>query len=327
MFYDIDFNDVFSSSIVDDVHPPPPPPHTHTFSTSSSFSTSKPPLPQGPGYCDHSSADRVANLVTCIPYCLLAARNVAQAQTRERKVYAGALSAVAVFSTAYHALERSHKEAWARKADYWAIACAATSMGRMLFPKGDCPGFHDEEEDADNAIGGAGPSSASTSFSPPSIFPSLPRRGMTRVSLSLTPFQPFAVITAHSVAMEKEFARRARRERRRRARLSSSSPSSSSHRHHHHSHHHNHSHHNQEGSSRPSISAAHRLHVLSGTLAVAAFFAEDLWPRLPFVHSTWHVLSAVAMAATEPLVDDAERRLLRGRARAEAEARKGGGSV
>jgi len=82
----------------------------------------------------------------------------------------------------------------------------------------------------------------------------------------------------------------------------------------------NHHHHRQ--SRHRSIAAAHRLHVLSGALAVAAFFAEDLWPRLPFVHSTWHVLSALAMAATEPLVDDAEARLLRGRARAEREKAK-----
>lgn len=260
------------------------------------------PSTQGPGYCDHSSADRAANLVTCLPYCLLAARNVARAQTRERKIYAGALCAVSTFSTAYHALEKSHKEAWARKADYWAIAGAATAMGRMLFPKGDCPGFYEEEEE-DEANG------ASFSSSPPPLFP--PRRGRTRVSLSLTPFQPFAVITAHSVAMEAEFARRAKRERERKG-----APSSH---HHHHSHHH-HSHHHHQ--NRPSIAAAHRLHVLSGALAVAAFFAEDLWPRLPFVHSTWHVLSALAMSATEPLVDDAEARLLRGRARSEREKAK-----
>lgn len=266
---------------------------------------SPPSSPQGPGYCDHSSADRAANLVTCLPYCLLAARNVARARTRERKVYAGALCAVSAFSTAYHALEKSHKEAWARKADYWAIAGAATAMGRMLFPKGDCPGFHEEEEEGEGegeGEEGARDGASSSSSSP--LFP--PRRGRTRVSLSLTPFQPFAVITAHSVAMEAEFARRAKRERERKG-----APSSSS-RHHHHHHHQNHR----------SIAAAHRLHVLSGALAVAAFFAEDLWPRLPFVHSTWHVLSALAMAATEPLVDDAEARLLRGRARAEREKAK-----
>ena len=254
-----------------------------------------------------------------------------RARTRERRVYAGALCAVSAFSTAYHALERSHKEAWARKADYWAIACAATAMGRMLFPKGDCPGFDEEEEDGDAS--GAGPfsasasspsfSSSSSSPSRPRLFP--PRRGRTRVSLSLTPFQPFAVITAHSAAMEAEFARRARRER---ESTRGKTPSSSHHHHHHRHHlHHHHRHHHP-----PSLAAAHRLHVLAGAAAVAAFFAEDLWPRLPFVHSTWHVLSALAMAATEPLVDDAEARLVRGRARAraraergEAEARKGGG--
>jgi len=225
---------------------------------------------QGPGYCDHCSADRAANLITCVPYCLLAARNVARAQTRERKIYAGSLCAVATFSTAYHALEASHKEAWARKADYWAIACAATAMGRMLFPKGDCPGFYDrdgagEEGDA----GGPCPALASP---PPALFP--PRRGRTRVSLSLTPFQPFAVITAHSVAMEAEFARRARKERRKEE-ASGGAFSSSSRHHHHHHHHHHHSHRDHgEKNSRPSLSTAHRLHVYSGAAAVAAFFAE-----------------------------------------------------
>ena len=250
---------------------------------------------------------------------LLAARNVARARTRERTVYAGALCAVSTVSTAYHALERSHKEAWARKADYWAIACAATALGRMLFPKGDCPGFYDEEGEeggeGEGGGGGGGGKRRAALFSPP-------RRGRTRVSLSLTPFQPFAVITAHSVAMEAEFARRAGRERAR-ARMKSAPPPSSSRHSHHHHHREDHHHHHRPPSS--SLAAAHRLHVLSGAAAVAAFFAEDLWPRLPFVHSTWHVLSALAMAATEPLVDDAEGRLVRGRARAEARKRGGGG--
>ena len=196
-------------------------------------------------------------------------------------------------------------------------------MGRMLFPKGDCPGFYEEADDDEKGRGAAGGPS-STSFSPsappppPSLFP--PRRGRTRVSLSLTPFQPFAVITAHSLAMEAEFARRARRDRRRRNEAAGGGGGFPSPSHHHHKHHHHHHHHH---ANRVSISSAHRLHVYSGAAAVAAFFAEELWPRLPFVHSAWHVLSAVAMAATEPLVDDAERRLLRGRARAASAARSG----
>jgi len=143
-------------------------------------------------------------------------------------------------------------------------------MGRMLFPKGDCPGFYDrdgagEEGDA----GGPCPALASP---PPALFP--PRRGRTRVSLSLTPFQPFAVITAHSMAMEAEFARRARKERRKEE-ASGGAFSSSSRHHHHHHHHHHHSHRDHgEKNSRPSLSAAHRLHVYSGAAAVAAFFAE-----------------------------------------------------
>lgn len=187
----------------------------------------------------------------------------------------------------------------------------------MLFPKEDCPGFHEgeEEEGGENA----GRPSTSSSPPPPPLFP--PRRGRTRVSLSLTPFQPFAVIAAHSLAMEAEFVRRARRERRlwsrrreKEASVGGGGGGGHRSRHHHHGH-----------SDRASMSAAHRLHLCAGAAAVAAFFAEDLWPRLPFVHSTWHVFSAVAMVATEPLVDDAERRLVRGRARAEAEGRKRGG--
>ena len=136
--------------------------------------------------------------------------------------------------------------------------------------------------------------------------------------------------------MEAEFARRARRERereerarRKREREGEGGGGQQHHRHSHHPHHrHHHNHHHHQDHQ---LSAAHRLHVSAGLAAVAAFFLEDacelkVIPRIPFVHSAWHVLSAVSMAATGPLVDDAERRLERGRERAK-QARGGIGGV
>ena len=123
--------------------------------------------------CDHNRAERVANLITTVPYFALAARHAARARTPERRLYAAAMAGAGAGATLFHALDGPAKPA-GRKADYWAIALAATAMGRLLFP-------------------GA-----------------MDARRLTAVSLAATPVHPLLVTGAHLVAMESEFRARAR---------------------------------------------------------------------------------------------------------------------
>ena len=114
----------------------------------------------------------MANLVTTIPYFALAARHAARARTPERRLYAAAVAGAGAGATLFHALDGPAKPA-GRKADYWAIALAATSMSRLLFP-------------------------------------SLDERRLTAVSLAATPVHPLIVTGAHLLAMESEFRARAK---------------------------------------------------------------------------------------------------------------------
>ena len=122
--------------------------------------------------CDHNRAERIANLVTTLPYFGLAARHALGARTPERRVYAAAVAGAGAGAALFHALDGPAKPA-GRKADYWAIALAATAMGRLLFPTAD-------------------------------------ERKLTAVSLAATPVHPLLVTAAHLVAMESEFRARAR---------------------------------------------------------------------------------------------------------------------
>ncbi len=57
---------------------------------------------------------------------------------------------------------------------------------------------------------------------------------------------------------------------------------------------------------RASLRPAHRAHVATAALGAACFALEDAFPTLPFIHTTWHLLSAVGVAATGALVADCE---------------------
>jgi hypothetical protein len=122
--------------------------------------------------CDHNRAERVANLVTTLPYFGLAARHYSRARTPERRLYAACVAGAGAGAAVFHALDGPAKPL-GRKADYWAIAAAATAMGRLLFPSADA-------------------------------------RKITAVSLAATPVHPLIVTGAHLVAMEYEFRARAR---------------------------------------------------------------------------------------------------------------------
>jgi uncharacterized membrane protein YgcG len=122
--------------------------------------------------CDHNPAERAANLITTLPYFALAARHAARARTPERRLYAAAVAGAGAGATLFHALDGPAKPL-GRKADYWAIAVAATALGRVLFPSADA-------------------------------------RRITAVSLAATPVHPLLVTAAHLLAMESEFRARAR---------------------------------------------------------------------------------------------------------------------
>jgi hypothetical protein len=206
---------------------PPPSPPPPPFS------------PQGPGVSDQNAAERALNLLTTPVYALLALRHAAAARTPERRLYAASLGAVTAACTAFHATSGGAKE-WARKADVWAIAGAATALTRLVHPRADAS-------------------------------------NLTHVALALTPVQPFAVIAAHALTAEVDFARAAKHD--------------------------------------PALRGPWRSHVAATALGLAAWAAEDADPALPFCHSAWHVLSAVGMGCTEPFVEKMEDRLLASRAK------------
>ena len=60
--------------------------------------------------------------------------------------------------------------------------------------------------------------------------------------------------------------------------------------------------------ANPALRRAHRAHVATAALGAACFALEDAFPTLPFIHTTWHLLSAVGVATTGALVADCEAR-------------------
>mmetsp|Transcript_1779 Transcript_1779/g.5168 ORF Transcript_1779/g.5168 Transcript_1779/m.5168 type:complete len:295 (+) Transcript_1779:234-1118(+) len=95
--------------------------------------------------------------------------------------------------------------------------------------------------------------------------PGTPRLA-TATSIVLTPFQPFAVVSINAAVVEADFLRRAIR--------------------------------------RPELRRAHRLHMGASLLGGAAFVGEEFFPKAPLIHTAWHLMSAVGLAATGCFLDD-----------------------
>jgi hypothetical protein len=91
---------------------------------------------------------------------------------------------------------------------------------------------------------------------------------VTATGMALTPFKPFLVSFLNSTAMELRFLQRAH--------------------------------------ANPSLRPAQRLHAATCLLGLGAFALEEAFPRLPLVHSAWHVLSATAVATVNNLLADVE---------------------
>lgn len=98
--------------------------------------------------------------------------------------------------------------------------------------------------------------------------PSMPLAATLAGALA-TPFQPFLVTAVNGLATEVAFLRRA--------------------------------------SARPdSLRLPQLLHSTAAGLGLACFFLEDVAPRLPCLHATWHLLSAVSIGTTNALLRDVE---------------------
>ena len=52
----------------------------------------------------------------------------------------------------------------------------------------------------------------------------------------------------------------------------------------------------------PTLQHTQRRHLAAGAAGAACFALEDLFPKMPFIHATWHLLSTYGIATTEPLV-------------------------
>lgn len=87
---------------------------------------------------------------------------------------------------------------------------------------------------------------------------------VTAAAIALTPFQPLVVTSTNLAALEVVY--------------------------------HNHA------KKHPKLQKMQHRHLAAGALGAACFVLEDLYPKFPFVHATWHCLSAYGIATTEPLV-------------------------
>lgn len=93
-------------------------------------------------------------------------------------------------------------------------------------------------------------------------------RAATALSLALTPFQPLAVVCVNGAVAEADFLRRARQ--------------------------------------RPVLRRSHTLHIAASAAGGAAFIGEEVSPKMPLIHTAWHLLSAAGVAATGAFLADLE---------------------
>ncbi|XP_073013669.1 uncharacterized protein [Typha latifolia] len=84
-------------------------------------------------------------------------------------------------------------------------------------------------------------------------------------STMLLPFQPLMVSAVHTGMMEVAFAKRA--------------------------------------SIKPELKMAHNLHKLSSLLGGALFFADDWFPRTPYIHAAWHLAAAIGVGTCNKLLE------------------------
>ncbi|KAG7667158.1 hypothetical protein NADE_003044 [Nannochloris sp. 'desiccata'] len=189
--------------------------------------------PQGDTHNDDTTGQRLINIATSLPFFAIGANMLRRYRTPEGREYGYSILAVGAAATLYHASSGKLRRI-ARKLDYWTIAASSTCMMKALFPE------------------------------KPWI-----RRSLS-ASLLAVPFKPFAISTAHTVAMQAEFARQAV----------------------------------EHEYMRPYF----KYHAVAALTGVAAFAVEDILLErgMGHVHALWHLLSAAAVASTGALVEHKE---------------------
>eukprot|EP00210_Caulerpa_lentillifera_P002659 g2539.t1 len=186
--------------------------------------------PKGPGTCDHNETERAANVITSLPFFLVGIQTIRKRKSSAGKLYGGSIVGVGLASTLFHGSKGRWKEL-SRKVDYWTCAISATCLSKAIFPK--IPPF---------VIG---------------------------VSLGLTPFCPFLVASANTLAMELEFRKRSLTNER--------------------------------------LKSTHIRHNISCLTGVSLFYWEDKKPQIPMTHAAWHIVSSFALASTNHLLENVEQ--------------------
>lgn len=126
--------------------------------------------PQGGGCCDFNRTERIANLVSSLPYAWIGHHALRHRKSRAGRAWGVGMFGVCAASTAFHASSGRFREL-GRRVDYWTIAVASGLLTRALYP-------------------------------------SLPPV-LTAASVAATPFAPFAVTTTNALALEGAFLARA----------------------------------------------------------------------------------------------------------------------
>ena len=58
----------------------------------------------------------------------------------------------------------------------------------------------------------------------------------------------------------------------------------------------------QKAKHNPRLQSGQRRHLAAGAIGAACFAIEDVYPKFPFIHAAWHLLSTYGIATTEPFV-------------------------
>jgi hypothetical protein len=91
---------------------------------------------------------------------------------------------------------------------------------------------------------------------------------LSTLSVAATPFSPFLMSTANTLAMEAKFLQRAQQ--------------------------------------NPKLRQCHRAHLIAGGAGLALFALDEMRPNIPGNHAAWHVLSCYAVHQTLPLIADSQ---------------------
>jgi len=130
--------------------------------------------PKGPGEnTDDSTAERVANVLTSLPYAAAGFYALRKRRNTEGKLWGASLVGVACGATAFHLSRGETMRPVCRKADYWMITASTIALLRAINPQ----------------------------------MPNI----VSAATLMMVPFQPFKISAANIAAMEFEFGRRASR--------------------------------------------------------------------------------------------------------------------